>query len=68
MTLTKEEIQKQIEAVREQIKFFNLINSSCHEDMLHDEIIEGIEGFRNSLKVLTATLKPHLEEGQQLDV
>jgi len=68
MTLTKEEIQKQIEAVRGLVKAYNELSWTNVKHSDTKIIIERIGALEEPLRELIATLKPHLEEGQQLDV
>ena len=75
MTLTKEEIQKQIEAVRGLQRIGNDVvelkkqgGIAFYSDSTEDIGGELNAAFLKHLRTLTATLKPHLDEGQQLDV
>jgi len=73
--LTKEEIQKQIEAVRGMIGAHNMLLENLKNQMITFENKDSMNNntiamndFSDSIRTLTAMLKPHLEEGQQLDV
>ena len=68
--MNKEEIQKQIEAVRglilEQTKMVSIIKDYPDNYPREDVLQEINSGLCNSIDALTATLKPHLMNGEKL--
>ena len=60
MTLTQEEIQKQIEAVRGLIVNFNEVKTIYLNHRLDDSCKEEFGEMTESIRTLTETLKPYL--------